>query len=111
SPLSMWSPAASCQEEVLPPRTSRFSISSTVIPASISLTAVARPASPPPIINVFGIFVIFRTYAVGVLAGARGPQAPRTFFFHSPVAALPPQVSGKRKGFFGGRSPPNLPTA
>src|SRR6478735_5189470 len=51
----MWSPASSRQEEVLPPSTSRFSISSTSMPASSSLTAVANPASPPPTMIVFGI--------------------------------------------------------
>src|SRR5262249_2029788 len=43
--------------------------------------------------------------------GRGGRWPPRTSFFYPPVAAKPPQVGRKRKGFFGGQSPPNLPTA
>src|SRR5262249_28394083 len=50
-----------------------------------------------------------RTYAVGVLAGARGPQAPENLLFYPPVAALPPQVGRKRKGFFVGLRPSKPP--
>src|SRR5262249_12775313 len=48
------------------------------------------------------------TYAVGVLTGARGPAAPRMFFFYPPVAALPLQVIllAYSDGRFGGLCPP-----
>src|SRR5262249_45432496 len=75
--------------------------------------STARPHPTPP--RRSEAFVssrddIFRTYAVGVLAGAREPLAPRTFFFYPPVAAKPPQVGRKRR-FFGGLCPPKLPIA
>ncbi|HJZ47306.1 MAG TPA: hypothetical protein VKE41_09080 [Roseiflexaceae bacterium] len=46
-------------------------------------------------------FIFFRTYAVGVLAGVRGPAAPEKLLFRPPVAALPPRVGGKRSSLEG----------
>src|SRR5262249_5944830 len=52
-----------------------------------------------------------RTYAVGVLAGARGPLAPENLLFPPTCGGNAATGGWKRKGFFGGQIPPNLPTA
>src|SRR5262245_41749046 len=54
----MWSPAALVHDDVLPPNTSRLSNTSTSTPASSSLTAVARPASPPPTMMALGMALV-----------------------------------------------------
>src|SRR4051794_18940143 len=111
----MWSPASSCQEDVLPPSTSRFSISSTSMPASSSLTAVARPASPPPTMIVFGIMlyrfpcspVIDTTCAVGGLMAGLEAFALQDSVLVGCVQRQSRRTQPTKGNFAGGFTAPN----